>query len=329
MNIRQSIEKLLDKWPAKVICLMLAIFLYIFHQVSLVEKKVIIVPLEIVENGNVMSVGEIPKNVSVIVRAQSDVINTISASDLSARINLNAIVESGTIDVPVTVTVAEKLLVYDPLEVKVRPETITIDVEKKIAKYVQIIPSISGEVAEGYMIQSVAMNPSSVEIIGPASIVNATDSIFTTGLIVNNAEKNFTDEVNYLEINNLIVVNNQGPYKATVTVEPQPMTKEYSGVHIVPRDLAENLEIETEIPDIDFVLGGTVPVLTKYILGANVVQIDLSQITEPGSYDIPVKFVLPSSLNLESKSFEHVNLIVVERKVKTVEEVVEEPEVTQ
>lgn len=329
MNIRQSIEKLLDKWPAKIICLMLAIFLYIFHQVSLVDKKVIVIPLEIIEDGNVMSVGEIPKNISVVVRAQPDVINTITSTDLKAKVDLNTIAESGTNEVPVIVNVSEKLLVYDPLEVRVKPETIKIDVEKKIVKYVQIQPSISGEVAEGYMIQSISMNPSSVEVIGPESIVNKTEAIYTTGLIVNNAEKNFTDEVNYLEINKLITVNNKGPYKATVVVEPQPMRKEYSGVHIVPRDLAENLEIQTEIPDIDFVIGGTVPVLSKYILGANVVQIDLSSIKEPGSYDIPVKFNLPSNLNLESKSFEHVNLIVVEHKIKTIEEVVEESEITQ
>lgn len=314
MNIRQLINKLLDRWPAKIVCLMLAIFLYIFHQVSLIDKKVYVVPLDIVQDGNVMLVGDCPSSVSVIVRAQPDVISSINPSDLKASINLNIFAESGTYNVPVAVNVAEKYLVYDPFEVRVKPENLKISVETKYAKYVKINPSVSGTVAEGYMIKDIEMNPGSVEIIGPESIVNATKSIQTTGLIVNNAEKNFTDEVNYLEVNKLIRVNNKGPYKATVTVEPEPMTKEYLGIHIVPHDLPENLEIETEIPDIDFTISATVPVLSKYILGANVVQIDLSEIKEPGLYDVPVKFVLPSNFILESKSFESVNINVIERR---------------
>lgn len=314
MNIRQLIDKLLDRWPAKIVCLMLAIFLYIFHQVSLIEKKVYVVPLEIVQDGNVMLLGDYPKNVSVIIRAQPDVVNTISASELKASINLNQYAESGTYNVPVSVNIAEKYMLYDPFEVRVKPENLLVSVETKLAKYVKINPSVSGDVAEGYMIKDITMNPGSVEIVGPESIVKATKEIQTTGLIVNNAEKNFADEVNYLEINKLITVLNKGPYKATVTVEPQPMTKDYNGIHIVPRNLLDSLEIENEIPDIDFTLSGTVPVLGKYILGANVVQIDLSEIKEPGNYEIPVNFVIPSNFNLEKKSFESVNINVIERR---------------
>lgn len=320
MNIRQLIDKLLDRWPAKIVCLMLAIFLYIFHQVSLIEKKVYVVPLEIVQDGNVMLLGDYPQNVSVIVRAEPEVINTISASELRASINLNQYAESGTYNVPVSVYIAEKYMLYDPFEVRVKPENLTVAVETKLSKYVKINPSVSGEVAEGYMIKEITMNPGSVEIIGPESIVRATKEIQTTGLIVNNAEKNFADDVNYLEINKLISVPNKGPYKATVTVEPQPMTKDYNGIHIVPRNLIESLEIENEIPDVDFTLSGTVPVLGKYILGANVVQIDLREIKEPGEYEIPVHFIIPGNFTLENKSFESVNIKVIERREKPEEE---------
>lgn len=313
MNTRQLIDKIMNKWPAKVICLLLAIFLYIFHQVSLVDKKSFVIPLQIIDQGNVMQVGDCPSHVTVIVRAAADDINTIVNSDLKASINLNNITESGEITVPVSITVDEKLLAFDPLEIKIKPDYVTLNVDKKISKFVPIVPSVSGEVAEGYMITNIEVNPSSVGIIGPEAIVNKIENIQTDALVVSNAEKNFTDEVIYFETNKLIFVQDKGPYKATVSVEPQPMEKEYTNIHIVPRGLAENLMIEDEIPNIDFKVSGTVPILGKYILGLNSVIIDLSEIAEPGSYNIPVRLLLPNNIILESKSFESVLVNIIEK----------------
>ncbi len=327
MNTRQLIDKLLEKWPQKIICLMLAIFLYVFHQVSLIEKKVFVLPLTVIENGNVMQIGDCPSNVSVVVRANNDVINSIHVQDLKASINLNNIAHAGTVKVPVTIELNENLLVYDPLEVKVKPEYITLEVDKKVAKYVPVVPSISGEVAEGYMITKIDINPSSVSIFGPEILVNSINEVQTDALVVSNAETNFADDIYYLEVNKLISVENKGPYKATVVVEPKPMEKDYEDIHIVTRNLLPSLMIENEIPDIDFTLSGTVPILGKYILGVNTVSLDFSEITEPGVYDIPVKFLLPVNIILKSKSFESVNITVVENKEAL--EPIEEPVVTE
>lgn len=315
MKVQQLIDKILNNWPAKIICLMLAIFLYIFHQASMIDKKVFVVPLEVIENGNVMQIGDCPNVVSVIVRASTDVINSIISSDLEASINLDKITTSGKYTVPVTINISDRLKEYDPLEIRVQPEHVNLSVETKISKYVPINPSISGEVKEGYEISEVIVNPSSVCIIGPESLVENTKNIQTTALIVSNAELNFTGEINYLELNKYLYVEDKGPYKATVIVNPKPMEKEYVGIHVVVKGLLENLEIENEIPDIDFVLSGTVPILSKYIISANLIQIDLREITEPGNYEVPVKFNLPANIILEKQSFETISVNVIEKQI--------------
>ena len=53
MNKKRLLDKILDNWPAKVICLIIAIFLYFFHQASLIDSKTFVVPLQIIENGMV------------------------------------------------------------------------------------------------------------------------------------------------------------------------------------------------------------------------------------------------------------------------------------
>ena len=150
MNTKHLLDKILDKWPAKVVCLIIAIFLYFFHQASLIDSKTIVVPLEIIENGIVMHVGNAPKSVSVIVRAEEETIKSVLPSDLKASICLDTITQKGIYKLPVKITLADSLMEYDPFEIKMKDDTVTIEVDRKAIKYVPIVPSIIGEVANGY-----------------------------------------------------------------------------------------------------------------------------------------------------------------------------------
>ena len=93
MNRKTLIEKLLDRWYIKVICLIVAIFLYIFHQASLIEKKTFTIPLHIVENGIVQHVGNIQNSVALVIRTNPENMKSIYNSDIKATINLDTITE--------------------------------------------------------------------------------------------------------------------------------------------------------------------------------------------------------------------------------------------
>lgn len=157
MNTKRLVDKILDKWPAKVICLIIAIFLYFFHQASTIDSKTFVVPLEIIENGIVMHVGSSANSVAVNVRADEEAIKSILQSDITASVNLDMITEKGSYTLPVKITLADSLLTYDPLEVKLKDDTVTIDVDRKAIKYVPIVPSVVGEVAHGYEIDTITM----------------------------------------------------------------------------------------------------------------------------------------------------------------------------
>ena len=46
MNLNDLKYKITNNWAIKIICLMVAIVIYIFHQVSMLDRKVISIPLE-------------------------------------------------------------------------------------------------------------------------------------------------------------------------------------------------------------------------------------------------------------------------------------------
>jgi len=320
MNTKRLLDKILDKWPAKVICLIIAVFLYFFHRASLIDSKTVVVPLKIIENGIVMHVGSTPGSVSVVVRAGDETIKSLLPSDISASVCLDTITQSGSYKLPVKITLSEGLMAYDPFEVKLKDDSVVIDVDKKAIKYVPIMPSIVGEVAHGYEIEAISMNPSTVEIAGPESVVNATEEIYTTRINVSNAEINFSADTSYQQLNKLLTIMDQGPFKAEVTIRPKIMERSFDEVPVELLNLNEALEVKDAEPFVSLKLSGTMPVLENYILSKHAVQVNMKDIKEPGTYTLPLRYVLPANLELIEKSAEEVTITLVTKSVEEAEE---------
>lgn len=312
MNTKRLLDKILDKWPAKVICLVIAIFLYFFHQASLIDSKTVVVPLQIIENGMVMHVGTVPGSVSVVIRASEENIKTVLPGDISASVCLDNITKKGTYKLPVTITLSESLMAYDPFEVRLKDNYITMSVDRKAIKYVPIAPSIVGDVAHGYEIESITISPSTVEVEGPESVLNATEQIYTTRLNVSNAETNFSTETSYQQLNKLLNVLDEGIFKAEVIVKPVVMERVFDSVEIEVINLDSRFEIKDELPAVTIKLSGTMPVLENYILSKHAVQLNMHEVTEPGVYEIPLRYVLPSNLQLIEKSDEELTLTIID-----------------
>lgn len=318
MNTKRLLDKILDKWPAKVVCLVIAIFLYFFHQASLIESKTFVVPLQLEENGIVMHVGSVPSSVAVVVRTSDEIIKSVLPTDITASVSLDAITAKGSYTLPVKITLSENLMAYDPFEVRLKDDSITISVDKKVSKYLPMAPSVVGEVAHGYEIDSITISPSTIEISGPESIVNAVDKIFTTRINVSNAETNFSTETSYQKTNKLISIIDEENFKATISVKPVVMERDFTDIPVEVLNLDDDLEISGELPLVSIKLSGSMPVLEDYILSKHAVQINLRDIYEPGIYELPLRYVLPSNLNLIEKSDDELTLTIVRKSTEDV-----------
>ena len=327
-NKRPLIDKLLNNWPVKVVCLIVAIFLYIFHQASLVDKKTIVVPLNIIEDGIVMHVGNVPQAVSVVVRTNASEINSIHNSDISASINLDTITEKGKYRIPVQLSITNRLYEIDPLEIKLKDETIEIDVDKKAVKYVTLTPSVIGEVAHGFKVSDILMNPSTVEVSGPKTILDAIDQISTTKINISNAETTFTSESYCIEASSLINIDNKGPYRATVVVNPIDHEATFVGIKPQIVHLSDSFEIDGILPELSVRMAGSMKNLESYIPSDSFAQIDLTNITEAGEYEVPVKYNIPSIFDLIERSNSTIKINVKKApEPETAEESIEgEPE---
>jgi len=316
MKANQLFNKILDKWPVKVICLIIAICLYLFHQASLTEKRSFVIPLQLVEEGAVIHTGDYLSNVTVVVKANTEEISSVHSNQLNAYVNLNGIAKKGEYTLPVHVNVADELLAFDPFEVKVKPEYIKIKVENKDLKFIPLEASIVGEPAHGYEITSIKVEPSHLEVTGPDSIIENTKEIYTEKIDVSELTKKESFEVNYLPVNKLLSVKEEGPFEVTVTIEPAAMERTIDNIIVNIRGLKPEFYLQDDLLPLSVTLQGTVPVLENYVPGIRFVSLDLESITEAGEYDLPLSFNVPSYLTLKEASAESVHLVILEAETE-------------
>ena len=134
-----------------------------------------------------------------------------------------------------------------------------------------------------------------------------------TRVNVSNAEINFSADTDCQQPNKLITFLDEGPFVADVYIKPVVMERIFDSVEIELVNLADNLVIESELPAVSLKLSGSMPVLENYILSKHAVQLNLRDISEPGEYELPLRYVIPANLQLIEKSDEELLIKVIKK----------------
>ena len=312
MKANRFFEKILYNWPVKVCCLIAAIALYLFHQASLTEKRSFVIPLTVVEEGAVQHTGDFTSTVTVVVRANTEEISSVHSNQLTAYVNLNNIAKNGEYNLPVKVKVDDELMGFDPFEIKVKPEYIKIKAEAKDLKYIPLEASVVGEPEHGYEITEITIEPAFVEVTGPETIIENTKKIYLDKVDATGLTQKQTFETEYKSVNKLISIKEQGPFQVTLMVEPKQMTRTIEEIEVTVLGLNEKFYLKDDILPVQVTLEGSMPVLEDYIPGRRFVTADFSKITEPGEYDIPLNYNIPSYFYLDEFSDETVHVTILE-----------------
>ena len=320
MSINKLIEKVTEDWIAKIVCLALAVLIYVFHIVSLLDRKSLTVPLNVVADGILFPLNEIPQNIKVNVRAKSDVIATITSSGISAYLYLTDYTEEGVYNVPVNISLSNELMLVEPLEVFVNPDRISVTLDKKVQKYLPVEPSVSGEPEHGYVIQSVSVVPSSVKVVGPASIVEKTESIYTEKVNVKGAAKGLSAVVGLDSAVKVLEVLPEENFRVTVAIAEEKSSASFKDITPRVMHLSDGLLVESVIPAVSFTVEGPVSVLEKYKPSDSTVFLNCASILSSGEYTVALDFTVPQSLSLVDYSPKSVLLTVIPKNPVSTEE---------
>ncbi len=314
MKIKQLFEKLIENWPVKAVCLMMAIFLYIFNQQSGMTTNTIKTNL-IIGNENGFTPAEVfNTNVAVTLRGKSESISSITEKNITAYLDFSYVAKGGKYEFPVLLKFDQTVSAMNPMEIKVTPEKITLKVEEEISGYAKIEPLLKGEVPHGYQRKSVVIEPEQVKIRGARSLVENCKSLQTATIVLSNATTSFSGTAKIENLKkNISLETDKVSY--TVEVEEISDTKTLSNVPLSAVNLSPELEVKNLQKSVSFSVKGKLLSLEKFTDYSSVCKADFSDVKEPGKYDVKLLYSLPFGIYLDGNYPKTVSVSVSQKKI--------------
>ncbi len=219
------------KMALRIFSLFLAVLLWIYaagEQNPVTNSQIISIGLQQMgaPDGMVVS-GSLPSNVSIRVVGPRARLDTLSANDFQAVIDLSQLSE-GAHNVPVVVHSPEGVEIS-----RVTPSRIYLVLEGIQEKQVAVVANVQGKPARGYIPQDAVVQPDTVVIRGPRSLINTIEQLAV--------EVNIESASTAVEQTSVVETGNNN-----ITVSPQ-LVKVIVPINSAPsKDLKVNPRLEGE-----------------------------------------------------------------------------------
>ena len=297
MKVPDFLTRLTDNLPIKLLAVAAAVLLFFSYQITSLDSKSFSIPLQVREGGSFALADDPPQYVRVTVRAKPEQTAAVQKSDITAYIDTSSITESGVSSLSVKLGLKDYFTLMDPLDVQVKPNTLSLRFEQNTYKSVPVKAFFLGSLPEGYEIVSQSVDPENVKIAGAQSVVDAVESIQTAGIDLQNKTESFTSAVK-IE-NDLRRVHVTDVRDATVRVEikAQALTRSFS-VSAQALNLNSGLEIAKELDKVTLTLSGTKNALASFTPGESAVQADFADAHTAGTYSVQLRVNIPDEFSV-------------------------------
>ena len=320
MTLSQRLEKIKENWIAIIISLVAATFLYFYYQINQLQTTSLYVPLTVESDGSLLLVNNLPQTVKITVKGKQEEISKISDRDITAYLNLNYFYEPGKYNVPINLklsTVAERM---NPLEIKIKPESMDLQLEKKTIEYVPVSPQLIGTVASGYEISNIEVEPKNVRIVGPYSAVTHTTEIETNAVDISNITEDTEFDSYFVNKNKLISIDEENSCTVKVNISEIIENKTFENIDITLLNPGQDLEATYTVKKANITVKGTQNYLANYKLPYGVLYVDCSAITEPGEYNLEIKTHKLNNLTPVSIEPKNIAITITEKPIEPVNE---------
>ncbi len=291
MKIDAFITRLFRHWPAKILSVAGALILLVFHDITRLEERFLTIPLEIELTEQLMPAAEYPTEVRVRLRGESESVFRVAETDLRASADVRNVSGEGEYRIPVRVD--RRAGTDTTIEIQVDPESILVVLEEKLLKSVVVESGTSGFPPSGYELVQIITTPSSVEIEGPRSRVEAIDTLRTEDIDLSTRREDFTERVRIARPDPLVVFPGGEIVEVRGIVDEAVVLQTFEPVDILVTGLASGLRLGQDLP------GGLIRVQVREIDLEGLepselqLQVDAARVADSGSVRLPVRPVVP------------------------------------
>lgn len=194
--------------------------------------------------------------------------------------------------------------------VRVDPQSVSVTVEvEQIAgsKAVPVVAMVKGQPAPGFALAGVAVEPSTVQVVGDPALLEKLSTLTTQDVDVTGATADVSRAVPVVRPTGVSVVG-EVPLAVRVRVAPLP-GQQARTVAVVPTGLMAGLTASIEPASVTVVVSGPQPVLLRLSGGDVVGQVDLTALG-PGTFLMPFTATAPDGVRVERTEPDRVAVVV-------------------
>jgi YbbR domain-containing protein len=299
LDSKKTFAKAVRNWPAKVLSIVLAVFLFVFHRMSTLEERFFSVPLNVETTGNLTPSSSYPRMIRIRVRGDPNSIYPILEDDIEAFADFEKHDVPGTYQAPVQIRKRGTALGIEPLEIAVDPLTISLFLDHRISKFVPLTANIRGRLDSGYSLSSYTLNPTQVIIDGPSALISNIPELHTDFIDLDGRTGDFSMIVNILNRDPLIVIRGNGITEFRGFISRIVPVRNIADIPIRLKGLDERFAGQSEIRTGSVHLeGGSQGELDRFTPFLDFLYVDCSGIGEPGTYTLPVLSAPVSGLTM-------------------------------
>jgi hypothetical protein len=299
LNARKLFAGAVEKWPAKVLSLGLAIILFVFHRMLTLETRFLSAPIVIERLNAMMPSSSYPRMIRVSLRGEANSIYSILDDDIEVYMDMEKFDAPGTYTIPVQWRKKGTALGVEPLQISVDPPEITISLDRRISKFVPITANIRGQVESGYDMTSYILNPAQIIVDGPAELMWGVSEVYTEQIDLDGRISDFSITAAILQRDPLIIIRGNGFTEFRGIITQIVPVRNILNVPIIITGIGENLsgELETKAGSIH-VEGNDQEEVNRFVPALDFLKVDCSGISEPGVYVLRVAAGYAGNLRL-------------------------------
>ena len=297
-----------NKTLLKILSVLIAVGMWIMVVSGHEETKEMTVPVKLinVSNGKV-AIADYP-NVSINIKGAARLMQSLANSDVLLDIDVATFPNGQSI---------RRILPEDfktPLGlevVDVKPAELRITLDNITAKDVRVLPSIIGEVKQGYMVESITLKPNSVSVTGAKSVLSKLENISTMPINLSERSENFVQNVVLKDYEGVTKIQ-PSSVEVRVKLRENMVEHEFTNVPVECMNLKSNLMV-VNTPSLSYVKArGREDIIDTFLDTVTFVT-DCSNINGPGNYTGSVAYrtnLIVDILNLEPQT---INIEIKER----------------
>jgi hypothetical protein len=283
LNLKRFRELLISNWPAKIISVAAALVLFMFYRINTLEERFFSVPLTVDPPVGLSVANPYPRSVRIRLRGREETVFPILEDDIKVHADFARIKSEGEFRVPLRVSLGSTALGVAPLEIKVEPTEITLYLEYRLDRSVEIVPVIRGLPAHGYELVQYTITPSFADILGPRSQIQALDRLMTEEIDVTGRSEDFLVRVRIASSNPLVTLPGGRSVEFQGIIREAEIIKSFDSIDIISIDLAADLKLADSLPRGSIRLQGTQLSIENLAPSQLRLVVDCSEVERPGT----------------------------------------------